>query len=296
MGYGSYSYDAHQALTRARAGQSADAVFTQATMHPSMDPMGVRFRESRDSAEHPNSLGIVFALDISGSMARIPVAIACEQMPGFMKLLEDCKVADPQVLFMAFTDLQYDGRPLQVGQFETTAELMDQWLTRCSLKGGGIELYELAMYFAAHHTAMDCWERRQKKGYCFITGDEPTDETLLASIVKKFIGADVQDTPLQGVVADLKKTFEPFFLIPDPGRAKTILEFWRRYLGDRTIVLESPDDTCAAAAGLVALGEGSVSGLDELRVRLVEAGSSAKRAQAVVNALRGWADSSERAS
>ncbi|MDF1563246.1 MAG: VWA domain-containing protein [Deltaproteobacteria bacterium] len=294
MGYGSYSYDAHQALTRSRQGLSADAVFTQTVMHPAMDPKGVRFRESRDSEAHPDSLGIVFALDISGSMAQIPVSIACEQLPGFMKLLEDCRVADPQVLFMAFTDLQGDGRPLQVGQFETTAELMDQWLTRCSLKGGGNELYELAMHFAAHHTAMDCWERRQKKGYFFITGDEPTSETLSAAVVERFLGTSIQDQPLEAVVEDLKKTYEPFFLIPDRSRGSRIADFWRRYLGDRTIVLESPDDTCGAAAGLVALGEGTVSDLSELQARLVAAGTSKARAGAIAGALKPWAESSER--
>ncbi len=296
MGYGSYSYEAHRAITSSRKGKSASAVFTQSIMHPSMDPKGVRYRESRDNEEHPNSLGIVFALDISGSMSSIPVDIACNQLPGFMKLLTDCQVADPQVLFMALTDISGDGRPLQVGQFETTAELMDQWLTRCSLKGGGTELYELAMHFAAKHTAMDCWEQRKKKGYYFITGDEPTDRTLTSSVVKKWLGTDIQDTPLQAVVDDLKKTYEPFFLIPDPGRAGSVEKFWREFLGDRTIVLETPDDTCAAAAGLVALGEGNVKDLGELEARLIEAGSKPERAKAVVRALTPWANSSERPS
>ncbi len=296
MGYGSYSYEAHQAITSSRKGKTAGAVFTQSVMHPSMDPMGVRYREARDNDEHPNSLGIVFALDISGSMSSIPVDIACNQLPGFMKLLTDCDVADPQVLFMALTDIQGDGRPLQVGQFETTAELMDQWLTRCSLKGGGNELYELAMHFAAQHTAMDCWEQRQKKGYYFITMDEPTSPMLRAGDVKRFLGTDIQDTSLQAVVDDLKKTYEPFFLIPDPGRAGSVEQFWRTTLGDRTIVLESPADTCAAAAGLVALGEGNVKSLDELEERLMAAGSAPERAKAVVRALTKWANSSERPS
>ena len=34
------------------------------------------------------------------------------------------------------------------------------------------ESYELAMYFMARHTALDCHEKRGKRGYLFIIGDE----------------------------------------------------------------------------------------------------------------------------
>lgn len=65
-----------------------------------------------------------------------------------MKLLTACHVADPQVMFMAVGDATSDRAALQVGQFESTAELMDQWLTWCFLEGGGggtgHESYELA--------------------------------------------------------------------------------------------------------------------------------------------------------
>lgn len=286
MGYGSYSFEAHQAITQSRAGKSADAVFTSSVVDPKMDPKGVRFRESRDSAQNPRSLGIVFALDISGSMASIPVQIACEQLPTFMKLLTDCQVADPQVLFMALTDVQGDGRPLQVGQFETTAELMDQWLTRCSLKGGGDELYELAFHFAARHTAMDCWEKRQRKGYLFMTGDEPANTTLAGSLVKQWIGTDVQDMPLEAVIEDVRRTFHPFFVIPDARRGQQVAAFWRKYLGDEVIVLADPVDTCAASAALVALGEGVVSGPSELREKLAASGHG--RVSQVVDAVTPW--------
>ena len=287
MGYGSYSYEAHQAITSGRAGQSASAVFTGTVVDPKMDPKGVKYRESRDSKDNPDSLGIVFALDISGSMATIPVDIATKQLPGFMKLLTDAKVASPQVLFAALTDVQGDGRPLQVGQFETTAELMDRWLTRCSLKGGGDELYELAFHFFARHTAMDCWEKRQRKGYLFMTGDEPANRTLSGALVKKWFGTDLQDMPLDAVIADVQRTFHPFFIAPDRKRGANVAAFWTPYLRESFIVLDSPDDTCAAAAGLVALGEGAVSGLAQLEASLTASGNT--RAKQVVEALRPWA-------
>ncbi|MDP1826935.1 MAG: VWA domain-containing protein [Archangium sp.] len=287
MGYGSYSYEAHQAITTSRAGQSAAAVFKGTVVDPKMDPKGVKYRESRDSKDNPDSLGIVFALDISGSMSSIPVDIATKQLPGFMKLLTDAKVASPQVLFACLTDVTGDGRPLQVGQFETTAELMDQWLTRCSLKGGGDELYELAFHFFARHTAMDCWEKRQRKGYLFMTGDEPSNTTLSGALVKRWLGTDQQDMPLEAVIADVRRTFHPFFIAPDRKRGAGVSAFWTPYLGDSFISLDDPADTCAAAAGLVALGEGAVKGLAQLEASLTASGNT--RAKQVVEALRPWA-------
>jgi hypothetical protein len=157
-----------------------------------MSPKGVRVRESRDSAEHPRSLGIAFALDVTGSMGDIPDLLARRELPNFMKILVDCQVADPQVLFLAAGDATCDRAPLQVGQFETTGELMDQWLTWSFLEGGGggqdTESYELALYFLAQHTDMDCYRKRDKRGYLFMTGDERPYPAVSRIQVESVIG------------------------------------------------------------------------------------------------------------
>ena len=137
MGSGVYSHVAHEALIRTRANIPVEQVFQQRECHPLMNPKGVRLRESRDSADHPQSLGIVFALDVTGSMGQIPKIMATQQLPNFMKILLDCEVRDPQPLFVAIGDAFSDRAPLQVGQFESTAELMDQWLTWTYLEGRG---------------------------------------------------------------------------------------------------------------------------------------------------------------
>jgi hypothetical protein len=110
-------------------------------------------RECRDSADHPAALGIVFALDVTGSMGAIPKMLAARELPKFMQVLLGSGVVDPQLLFMAVGDAHFDRAALQVGQFESTANLMDEWLTRSFLEGGGggngRESYELALYFLA---------------------------------------------------------------------------------------------------------------------------------------------------
>src|SRR5215831_2581411 len=99
MGYGNYSHEAHEALVRRRAGFGVEQVFQQRTCHPLMNPRGVKVRESHDSPDHPASLGIVFALDVTGSMGVIPKQLATSELPGFRKTLQACKVQDPQILF-----------------------------------------------------------------------------------------------------------------------------------------------------------------------------------------------------
>jgi hypothetical protein len=294
MGYGHYSYEAHEAISRGRADLPREGVFKQRECHPLMNPKGVRVRESRDSEEHPNSLGIAFALDVTGSMGHIPDLLARKELPTFMKILGDCRVADPQVLFLAAGDATCDRASLQVGQFETTAELMDQWLTWSYLEGGGggsdMESYELALYFLAQHTDMDCFRKRGQRGFLFMTGDERPYPAVSRIQVEAIIGDRLDaDIPTDAVVAALSKTFEPFFLIPDQGRRARCERAWRDLLGDHVICLEGPSDTCFVAAGLIALTRGLVTDLDDL-ARIVEK-TSKDRVAPVVRALTPYAAS-----
>ena len=87
MGYGNYSHAAHTALTATRAHQSGTEVFSQTQCHALMNPKGLKVRECRDSPDHPNSLGIAFALDVTGSMGAIPQLLAKQELPNLMKLL-----------------------------------------------------------------------------------------------------------------------------------------------------------------------------------------------------------------
>lgn len=294
MGYGNYSHDAHQAIISSRNDLPRQQVFKQTKCHALMDPKGVKVRESRDSAEHPDSLGIVFALDVTGSMGHIPELLARQELPKFMKLLMDCKVTSPQLLFMAVGDATSDNAPLQVGQFESTAELMDQWLTWSYLEGGGggqnTESYELALYFLAEHTDMDCWVKRRKKGYLFMTGDENPYPVVSRHQVEALIGEKLdEDIPIDAAIAAVHETFHPFFLVPDPRRRQMCERRWRDLLGDHVICMEGPEDTCFVSAALVALTEGLVKDLDDVAKMLREAGADRTRTGAVIRALEPYA-------
>jgi hypothetical protein len=300
MGYGDYSHAAHEALLKGRADVPREQVFKQNRCHALMNPKGVRARESRDSADHPRSLPIVFALDVTGSMGQIPEALARHELPHFMKLLTDTGVADPQLLFMAVGDATCDAAPLQVGQFESTAELMDQWLTWSFLEGGGggqnKESYELAMYFLAEHTDADAWVKRKQRGYMIMTGDELPYPAVSRHQVEALIGDAVdEDIPTEAVVAALQEKFEPFFLIPDLARRERCERRWRDLLGDHVICLEQSADTCWAAAGLIALTEHTLPDLPAFAERLLELGLERARVGGLVRALAPYAASIGRA-
>jgi hypothetical protein len=294
MGYGSYSHEAHEAITRSRTNVPREQVFKQQQCHPLMNPFGVKLRESRDSAAHPTSLSIAFALDVTGSMGKIPEFLARRELPTFMRALLDGGVRDPQVLFVAVGDANSDRAPLQVGQFESSEREMDQWLTWMFLEGGGggqgSESYELALYWVARHTAIDCFEKRRKRGYLFMTGDENPYPLVSRAHVKKLTGDELEDDlKIAAVVDELQRRYEPFFLIPDQARRPKCERAWRDLLGDHVICMDDAEDTCRVAAGLVGLAEGACQDIDEIAKGLERGGTPPPRVNAVERALTPFA-------
>ena len=192
MGGGRFSNEAYEQLRRSKGYQnkSREEIFTARSIDREMDPAQALVRESRDSEEHPESLSIIVGLDVTGSMGFVPELIVKEALPDLIGSLMEAGIAHPQVLFMGLGDFVYDSAPLQVGQFESSAELLDRWLTRVYLEGGGggnnQEGYNLAHLFAARHTAIDCWEKRKQKGFLFTIGDEPVFKDLPAEIIRKY--------------------------------------------------------------------------------------------------------------
>lgn len=294
MGYGNYSFTAHTALVAGRTHQSRTEVFKQTQCHALMNPKGLKVRECRDSADHPEALGIIFSLDVTGSMGDIPHLLAKQELPKLMKLITDCGIADPQVMFMAVGDATSDKAALQVGQFETTAELMDQWLTWSYLEGGGggtgHESYELAFYVAAQHTDMDNWVKRKKKGYLFMTGDELPYPAVSRHQIEALLGEKLdEDIPIEEVIAAAAETYHLFFLIPDQARAQKVGGRWRELLGDHVIRMDSPKDTCAVAAALVGLTEKRISDLNVLADVLSSNGFDHQHVGSTIRAVQHYA-------
>ena len=294
MGHGNYSHAAHAALIADRSASPNVEVFTQRSCHALMDPRGLKVRESRDSADHPASIPVVFALDVTGSMGDIPRSLAREELPTFMKLLGQCHIPDPQLMFMAIGDATSDRAPVQVGQFESTAELMDQWLTWSYLEGGGggtgSESYELAFYTLAQHTDLDSMAKRHKRGYLFMTGDELPYPAVSRHQIEAIFGEKLdEDIPIEEVIAAASENYHLFFLIPDLPRRRNCEKRWRELLGDQVICMEAPGDACAVAAAIVGLTERALPDLDAVARVLTASGEDARRVSAVVRCLESYA-------
>src|SRR3712207_3635468 len=182
MGYSNWSDAAYQSRQNHRR-KTKQTAFTYdqhvhatgvARVHDEMNPRGVT-RESRDSDQHPDSVAIAVIFDVTGSMGTVPRVLQTKLGALMRLLIQRGYVEHPQVLFGAVGDAYCDAVPLQIGQFEAGLE-MDDDLSKIYLEGGGggqvHETYELAIYFMARHTAIDCYERRGRKGYLFTIGDE----------------------------------------------------------------------------------------------------------------------------
>ncbi|WP_436527518.1 hypothetical protein [Actinoplanes sp. HUAS TT8] len=298
MGSGRWSTDVYTAAEnfRAATGQSAFAYSDSGARkaHPELDPQGVFMRESRDNDEHPASTPIVVMFDVTGSMGNVPRVLQTK-LPQLLGLLTRKGYAtDPQIMFGAIGDATCDRVPLQVGQFESDNR-MDEDLSRIVLEGGGggqkRESYELAMYFLARHVVTDSMVQRQKKGYLFLIGDELPYRKVKPKEVKQVIGDDLREAiPVESIVAELKRRFEVFFILPSAsgyGGDREVLDAWRDLLGQNVLELDDLNAVCETIALTVGLGEDTVD-LDEGLDDLASYGSAATGS--VAGALAPFAD------
>jgi hypothetical protein len=300
MGNSSWSTDAYRARRAYQdsAGISGFGYHDDATKtprdqwraHPSLDPRGVTVRESRDSDAHPNSLAVSVLFDVTGSMGRVPRSLQAKLPDLFGLLLRKGYVEDPQILFGAVGDATCDRVPLQVGQFESGNELEDD-LGNILLEGGGggqmTESYELAMYFMARHTAMDCLDKRGRRGYLFIVGDEMAYGAVKAREVREVIGDDLDENiAFAAILDELRRKFEVYFIMPTGSyhfRDDRVREFWEKHMRQNLILLDDLDAVCETIAVTVGLGEEAID-LEEGLKDLAETGSD--QADVVGKALR----------
>jgi len=237
-------------------------------VHEKLDPKGVKFREARDSLAHPESLPIMVMLDVTGSMQNSPRVIqaALPKLMGSITTLGGTQ--HPQILFGAIGDSRSDRGSLQVGQFESGIE-MDDDLGRFWLEGGGggsgEESYQNAIYFAARHTVTDHWEKRQKKGYLFMIGDELPYPQVSASEIMTLCDKSLEgvNIPTEQIVKEAQERYNVFFIIPrhaDHGSDPRLRQRWSDLLGEDHVILMDREDLISETIALaIGLCEGNVN-------------------------------------
>ena len=301
MGSSRWSDDFYSERARERkATGTADFAYSKAVTskprheqktHEKLDPKGVRIRESRDSAAHPESLAIGVMLDVTGSMSHVPVIVQ-SALPKLMGMLTGKGiVAHPQILFGAVGDARSDRGSLQVGQFESGIE-MDEDLRNFWLENGGgggepQESYQNAVYFFARHTSTDCFEKRGKKGFLFLMGDERPYPNVLRSEIQAICGDGLEaDISTAEIVREAQAKYHVFYIMPDGtshAGDPSIIGSWTQLLGaDHVLRLTDAAFVCETIAATIGLTEGTAT-LQSVTEGLV--GRAADVVQAVVRPL-----------
>lgn len=250
MGSGVYSSIAYNTLsddrgyTRASRDQlfknvSVDASNTAASFNVNARSFNTQVKAEmvnvgvRDSQEHPHSTPIIIALDVTGSMMNTPYEMIKNHLPKIMDSVMQMGVRDPQLLFMAVGDHEYDRYPIQVGQFESDTEKILNSLESLVIEGGG-ESYLLAHIVAGYHTETDSWFQRHTKGFLFTIGDEPNLQGIPGNSLTEILGYQKGAGSISANEA-IRKAQEQYHVfhihITNASHSTRVAESWKNLLG-----------------------------------------------------------------
>ncbi len=262
-----------------------------AKVHERLDPSKIKDsvtgkRESRDG-DIGNSNAVAVFFDVTGSMRLIPVVLQKKLVKLMSTIVTRSVLPNPQILFGAVGDATCDKVPLQIGQFESDLA-MDEDIDKIFLEGGGggqnKESYELAMFFLARLTSIDCYEKRGKKGYAFLIGDETAYPRVKASEVKRIFGIDIgENIPLEVIVQELKEMYEVFFIVPTTASwGNENKHFWIDLFGQNVLEIDNPDLICETIVTAIGMAEGVISSVDDI---VADLGLDNNEATSVSNSL-----------
>lgn len=267
MGSGTFDPGKYRAFSSTTVGKTTEEVYTSRSIKPTLDPKGVKMRESRDSIDNPLSTPIIVAIDVTGSMGMIADVIARKGLGVlFEGIIGRKPVTNPHVMFMAVGDVTCDSSPLQVSQFEADNRIVEQ-LTDIYIEhgggGNGWESYELPWYFAAHHTVHDSLIKRGKRGYLFTVGDEPIGPGLKKSELIKFLddGAERDFSTVECLEA-AQRMYNCFHVVIKEGNhassdLRGVMKTWNPLLGQHVIQLDDHTKLAETIVSAIEVAEGT---------------------------------------
>jgi len=145
----------------------------------SLDPREFTVRECVNTEEHPNTIPVILALDVTGSMGE-----ACSETAAALGVIVSNlynKITDVEFCVMGIGDLAYDDAPVQMSQFESDiriAEALDKIYMEHGGGGNRFESYTAAWYMGLKRTKLDCYDLQGRKGIIITMGDEPLNPYL----------------------------------------------------------------------------------------------------------------------
>ncbi len=244
MGCGSWTSADWSSYSTSRgisSSSTASTLYTKHSVKDEFEPKNIKFRESCDSEDHPNSTPIILGLDVTGSMGSVLETVCKKLNTTMTEILERNPVDDPQIMFLAFGDTYCDSHPLQATQFESDiriAEQLNDIYFECGGGGNGGESYALPWYFAARHTKIDSFDKHNKKGFLFTIGDEECLPEITKEQIKQFIDDDVEENiSAEAILAEVSRKYEVYHLIVDPVAYQEPQKEWKKLLGKNVMLL-----------------------------------------------------------
>lgn len=241
MGSGSYSKDdfisyscttkrdvAFDSLGRITNSYSEQDVFKQTSLSSALNPYNI-MRECCDTEEHPNTIPVILALDVTGSMGSASLEVAKSLNVIMENLYKNIK--DIEFCIMGIGDMAYDRCPVQMSQFESDIRIAENIDAIYHEHGGGgnsYESYSLAWYMGLHHTSLDCW-KRDKKGIIITLGDENLNPYIpivgYRSTIMGTLGDDVQGTiETKDLYEEASKKFDIYHIHVSHSRSSDMRE------------------------------------------------------------------------
>lgn len=241
MGGGSYNYvNAVHKMTTDYSLKSREEIFRQSHLCPEMDIRKKPVRESRDSEEHPESFPIIIALDETGSMGMVPEQLIKSAFPDIIKLIMEAGIKNPQVCFCGFGDVQgcREEAPVQIGEFESSDDLMEKWLQSIYLEGCGGgnngEDPQMIWYVAARHMKTDAFEKRGKKGVLITISDEPVHRHTPKYAITSYIGDGCEkDLITSDILAEVQEKWDVYHIHIEHGSYRLDQTNWVELLDDK---------------------------------------------------------------
>lgn len=199
MGCGSFDRTSFATYSRSvgksyddETGRVKGQEYTMRRLNEQLNPKNV-VRECCNSEEHPNTIPIILALDVTGSMGNACKETA-EALGNIMETLYK-KFKDVQIMVMGIGDLAYDNAPIQISQFESDVRIAE-WLDKIFMEHGGggnsYESYTAAWYMGLRHTKLDAYDKQGRKGIIITMGDEPMNPYLPMYELSKVTGDNLQ--------------------------------------------------------------------------------------------------------
>ena len=251
MGSGTWTTAAYSAYNTS-TGKSYDAftnrvvkqTFRQRMLDPELDPRMFSIRECVNTAEHPDTVPVILALDVTGSMGNSCKETA-EALGVIMTSLYE-KHKDIEFCVMGIGDLAYDSAPIQMSQFESDvriAEALDKIFIEHGGGGNAYESYTAAWWMALNRTSLDRITKQGKKGIIITMGDEPLNPYLPKDRLNAAVNGNAQDDiNTEDLYEKVTEKFDVFHIaVDDDGNCyrdyqNRIRDTFGKILGQRFVV------------------------------------------------------------